>query len=431
MKEKKVPRTEPLAIEPGLLATFRLLTAIRLGLTALASLENLGEGPLGRYHTLSPRMLLSLVDGIVLWLYLSWPALQRRMGRFYLPVALGLATVSPVIAQYTIPLHMVAINYRSIIRAWQLLPVLLIPLVMIAWQYNFRYVLGFCIGTLLLDIALVRIIVSPDRIAALLTLEGVQIPVLVGVVGVIVNRTAIFVAVGFMVNRLMKTQRTQRTALLEANLRLTHYAGALEQLTISRERNRLAREMHDTLAHTLSALAVQLGAVDALWDADPVEAHALLAQSLTVTRTGLTETRRALHDLRASPLDDLGLTLALRGLAESLTARNGLAVDVDIPPTLDDLPPAVEQCLYRVAQEALENVTRHAAAQHVVIRLERAAERVVLTVQDDGQGFDPATADTANHLGLRGMRERAEMVGGILAVESHPGQGTTVRLSIG
>jgi signal transduction histidine kinase len=136
-------------------------------------------------------------------------------------------------------------------------------------------------------------------------------------------------------------------------------------------------------------LAVQLGAVDTLWDDAPTEARALLAQSLAATRSGLTETRRALHDLRASPLDDVGLKLALETLTETLMAHHTLTIAVDIAPALDDLPPAVEQCLYRVAQEALENVTRHAAAQYVSVRLARTTEHILLTIHDDGRALTP------------------------------------------
>jgi signal transduction histidine kinase len=170
--------------------------------------------------------------------------------------------------------------------------------------------------------------------------------------------------------------------------------------------------------------------VDALWDDTPDEARTLLGHAHTATRNGLTETRRALHDLRASPLEDLGIGLALRSLAESVASRNGLAVAVDVPEQVEALSPAVEQCLYRVAQESLENVSRHAAAEHVVLRLAVDDERVTLTVSDDGQGFDPETVDLEQRLGLRGMRERAEMVGGTLAVETGVGKGTTVTLEI-
>ncbi|MBN2002791.1 MAG: sensor histidine kinase [Anaerolineae bacterium] len=418
-------------IEPGLLHVFRLLTTIRLGLALFSTLELVAGPTLGmREHVTAYWVFLSLLDTLVLLAYLSWPRLQRWMGRFYLPIAILISVVGPVAIQYTLRMQKIPVDYRDIIRAWQLLPILLIPLVITAWQYAFRYVIAFSFGTMFLDMLIMRLLVPVERVSIILNLKGVQIPVLVGIMGVLVNRTTVFVAVGFMVNRLMKTQREQRAALLSANTQLTHYAGTLEHLTVSRERNRLARELHDTLAHTLSGLAVQLDAVDALWETDPVEARALLGQSLAATRSGLTETRRALQDLRASPLDDLGLTLALETLATATAARAGLEAEVHLVEYRDGLTSAVEQCLYRVAQEALENVARHANASHVTLTLARQDAHVTLTVYDDGQGFDLTGAVQDDHLGLRGMQERAAMAGGALAIESAPGQGTTVRLEI-
>jgi len=417
-------------IEPGLLPVFRLLTAIRLGLTALASLEGFGGGPFADRQFGRATAVYGIVDVALLLGYLSWPRLQKWLGRAYLPLGILLASAGPILIQHLVRQPADPVGMRDVLSAWQLLPALLIPLFIVAWQYDFRRVLLFSIGTTVVDAILTRWLIPVESIRNAILSDSSYALMFFGVMGVLINRMTIFIAVGFMVTRLMRTQREQRAALLQANVKLTNYATALEQLTTSRERNRLARELHDTLAHTLSALAVQLGAVDALWDTDEVEAQHLLEQSLAVTRSGLTETRRALHDLRASPLEDLGIALALRALAESAAARNGIAVDVEVAEHLEALSPAEEQCLYRVAQEALENVSRHAAARHVTVRLDSAARAITLTISDDGQGFDLAAAGVEQRLGLRGMRERADMVGGTLAVESAVGQGTTVKLTI-
>jgi len=419
------------AIEPGLLHVFRLLATIRVGLTLFSTLEMVGRSRIGLQEPLTPYwIVLSLLDTLILLAYLSWSRLQRWLGRFYLPLAILIATIGPVAVQYTLRMQKVPVDYRDILRAWQLLPILLIPLVITAWQYAFRYVLGFSIGTMFLDMLIIRLLVPAERVSIILDLKGIQIPLLAGIMGVLINRTIVFVAVGFMVNRLMKTQREQRAALLSANAQLTHYATTLEHLTVSRERNRLARELHDTVAHTLSGLAVQLDAADALWETSPAEARTLLGQSLSATRDGLTETRRALQDLRAAPLEDLGLRLALETLVNASATRSGLAAEVHLAEYNDSLAPAVEQCVYRVAQEALENVIRHADASRVTVTLACHETHAALIVQDDGHGFDPAGAAQDDHLGLRGMQERAAMVGGKLTVESAPGQGATVRLEI-
>jgi two-component system sensor histidine kinase UhpB len=192
----------------------------------------------------------------------------------------------------------------------------------------------------------------------------------------------------------------------------------------------MARELHDTLAHTLSGLSVQLETVKAYWDVDPTTAQRLLDKSLAATRDGLQETRRALKSLRASSLDDLGLLLAVRQLAESAAARANLHLDLVLPTTLPTLPAAVEQCLYRVAQEAIANVVHHANARTLTVHLTYSNTDCVLTVQDDGLGFDPHHTNQAGHFGLTGMRERAALAGGNLVIESRRDAGTKVQLRI-
>jgi signal transduction histidine kinase len=155
----------------------------------------------------------------------------------------------------------------------------------------------------------------------------------------------------------------------------------------------------------------------------------MLDQATATTRSGLTEARRALHALRAKPLEDLGLALALSTLAESVAARTGLTLDLDIQHHLEQMAPDVEQCIYRVEQEALTNVARHAGARSLRVALTRENGALRLTIADDGHGFDP-TAANGTHYGLKGLRERAEMIGATLEVHSRPQQGTTVRLKI-
>jgi signal transduction histidine kinase len=226
----------------------------------------------------------------------------------------------------------------------------------------------------------------------------------------------------------MQRQRDQRQSLIEANRQLRHYAATLEQLAITQERNRMSRELHDTLAHTLSGLAVQLEAACSLWQSAPERSYAMLQDSLLATRTGLTESRNAIQALRASLLEDLGLTLALRNLAENAASRSEATLNLELPPNLEKLAPDVEQCIFRVAQEALENIVRHAEARHITIQLARKNTCLILSVSDDGQGFDPAQVDTQKSFGLKGLRERVTMFTGDLQIYSQEGQGTTIRL---
>jgi signal transduction histidine kinase len=330
-----------------------------------------------------------------------------------------IAALGPILGQHLNTAWYTATDVFVLAGAWQLVVVLFLPLVLIAWQYDFHWVLRFSVATALLDAGLTVLAASVS------SWGGIHL-----LISIIFIRTVLYIIVGYMITRLVASQRQQRQALSEANTQLTHYAATLEQLSISRERNRLARELHDTLAHTLSGLAIQLEAVDAAWETDLDAAHTLLEQSLTATRSGLTETRRALQALRASPLEDLGLLLAIRTLAESLATRAGLTLDLHLPDKMDNLSPPVEQCVYRITQESLANVDRHANARQISVQLERASQHLTLTIVDDGQGFVPDEINTENHLGLKGMKERAEMVGGSLVVASESGQGTKICLTI-
>jgi len=228
----------------------------------------------------------------------------------------------------------------------------------------------------------------------------------------------------------MRAQRKQRQELAEANLKLVRHAAALEQLTISRERNRLARELHDTLAHTLSALVVQIDALFAVWEPIPDKARGMLEQILDTTRSGLDETRRALDALRASPLEEMGLALAVRSLAEDLADRSALELELDIHEDWDELPPEVEQTYYRVAQEALENIAKHANANKLTLTLSGNSDNLNLTIRDDGHGFTSQEVSEKRQLGLQGMQERAELIDAHLTIDGQTGEGSIVRLKM-
>jgi signal transduction histidine kinase len=164
---------------------------------------------------------------------------------------------------------------------------------------------------------------------------------------------------------------------------------------------------------------------------DPDRAQALLGNSLKAIREGLSETRRALLELRAQPLEDLGLALAVQSLAESYASRFDIQIEQDIDHDLGDYPIEVQQCVYRIAEEALANVANHAQAQHTWVTLKRDRDQLQLIVQDDGRGFDPGIPGDEDHYGLLGMQERAEMIGGSLAIESQVGIGTQISFSYG
>jgi signal transduction histidine kinase len=240
--------------------------------------------------------------------------------------------------------------------------------------------------------------------------------------------TVAFAAMG--IGWLLQQQREQKAALAAANQTLAAFAATTEQLAISRERNRMARELHDTLAHSLSAVTVQLEAIQALWSVNAESARTMLASALENARSGLTEARRALKALRASPLDEEGLNVAIGNLARTAAARANLELDLNTLPDGTRLRSDQEHFLYRVAQEAMANVVRHAQATRLQVALERGQGELTLTVTDNGIGFDRAGVDSCSHFGLKGMQERADALGGRLMVESGRGRGTAVRVTI-
>jgi signal transduction histidine kinase len=206
------------------------------------------------------------------------------------------------------------------------------------------------------------------------------------------------------------------------------------QLLRSREeeRARLARDLHDRPIQALVGLNLQLGLLLAGGD-NPSLAEALKDMRAEV-RQLLGDLRQVCVELRPPMLDALGLGAALRALAGDWSAQSGVEMRLELPPdaTLRPLPDEVAVNLYRVVQEALSNVIRHAEARQVTIQLAWEDSRLILTVHDDGRGFVVPTAfqglAAQGHFGLVSMQERVELVGGVLTVESAPGWGTTVRV---
>ncbi len=383
-----------------------------------------------------------LVNGLAALVFLGlayWSALERWLKKAYLPLALAWIVGLPLVMN---SLMLSGFQSGPMFSpegmALRQLPVLFVALVITAWQYGLAGVIVFSGLTVLLELFLV-IFVSPLIVFVSVapppstphefsptSFRSVDMFIVLALV-----RTVSFMVVGTFFSQLINRLRLQQRSLADANARLTHYASTLESLTVSRERNRMAHELHDTLAHSLTALSVQLETVKAYWSVDNQKSRELLDQSLTATRSGLEETRRALKSLRATPLEEMGLRLALRQLAESAAKRGSLDLELALPDPLPYLSPDVEQCIYRIAQESIENALAHAGAKHLTVNLALESQSIMLTVRDDGKGFDPARAEKAGHFGLMGMRERAEIAGGTLSVDSNPGDGTTVTLTIG
>ena len=200
------------------------------------------------------------------------------------------------------------------------------------------------------------------------------------------------------------------------------------ELAASQERAHLARELHDSVTQALFSMGLTLRTLELLLETDPDLARGKLAELRELQKDALAEMRTLIFELRPSSLESDGLVQALRTHATAVQRRTGLIIVVDAEP-IDRLPLPVEEALYRIGQEALHNVVKHANAANATIRIVREADRVRLSVTDDGGGFEPESVPRG-HLGLIGMRQRVELVGGELRVESRPGQGTTIEATV-
>ena len=319
---------------------------------------------------------------------------------------------------------------------WDAIFFLIIPLVFIAWQFSLKHVIIYCLVVMIADFAPMlfeqnrNLVIVTNIVSSKIGIVSQQRMDIFFVVADFLGsfaRSVILGIVGWIENRLVTLQRTQHDQLVIANKKLKKYALTSEKLAQTQERNRLARELHDTLAHTLSSTSVQLEATKALFDRDPDQAKAMLTQTLINTKHGLTETRRALVDLRSSELEAYGLTQAIKNLVNSASERGGFTPEFHLDKGMDVLPDEITHCIYRIVQEAVENVLRHANASHAIISLLAESSQIKLTISDNGNGFNPDKTKK-EQLGIRGMRERVEMLGGKFNIVSDLKKGTEITI---
>jgi signal transduction histidine kinase len=405
------------------LRIFRLILVIQLAFLALSALAVLGLRGWPRWGGVlraTPILLLAL-------LFLP-PWLERVLGRYFLALGLTLTVIfsslemayvsSGWLANRLVTLGLPPEIVQQLTAAPPIEPFffLLIPLVLMAWGYGRR---GALLGSTLaaaLHLGIGFWASAEDEYPGLFLASALA-------------RIALLYIVPLLVSFLAERERQQHAELEAAHQRLRRHAATVEQLATSRERNRLARELHDTLAHSLSALSVQLEALRTLLANDPVAAQKAVDDLAALAKRGLEESRQAIQALRFDRVQTLGLEGALRDELQAFQVRTGVQTDLSVSGQEPDLTTEEAQTLYRIAEEALTNVERHAAAHTVAVRLACGVDRVDLVVRDDGLGFDPAAVD-ANRYGLTGMRERAAMVGAALEVHSRPGGGTEIWCSL-
>ncbi|MGD8604634.1 MAG: sensor histidine kinase [Anaerolineales bacterium] len=217
------------------------------------------------------------------------------------------------------------------------------------------------------------------------------------------------------------------SALEGANQRLRKLAVSADELATTKERNRLAREIHDSLGHYLTVVNVQLEAARSVFDSDPQAALNALSKAQALTREGLQEVRRSVAALRASPLEGRPLSEAITDLLAQCQEA-GLVADLELAGQPFSLPSQVEHTLYRAAQECLSNVRRHARASRLDVRLEYQPTMVTLRVGDNGVGFN--LMQEQEGYGLAGLRERLLLLDGKLLIQSERSEGTKVEVSI-
>jgi signal transduction histidine kinase len=403
---------------------FRLLLLFQLlflGLTIIAALAFF-RGPVG------PALLLRAAPLLILALLFLPPWLEKPLGKYFLAAGLGLEILfaslesitraaglpEAVLTQAGVPPGL--IDTLAMAPAVEPFLFVIIPLVLLAWGYGRQGALLGSTWAAILHLYLGLWTWPPgENPVAFLAPASMRITLLY--------------LVPFLVSVLAERQRTQHAELEAAHQRLRRHAATVEQLAVSRERNRMARDLHDTLAHSLSALIVQLEALRTLVKHDPGATVGALDEVTEVARHGLEESRQAIQALRTGPVEELGLTGALRDRLRALQERTGIHADLRVAGQARDLTDQEVDTLFRIAEEALANVERHSQAQNVRVRLEYAANRTELTVIDDGLGFDPEGVDPDRY-GLAGMQERAGMIDAELVVSSNPGGGTRVWCSL-
>ena len=226
--------------------------------------------------------------------------------------------------------------------------------------------------------------------------------------------------------RVAAREREARSSLGEANRLLMENAAQIEELAVTRERNRLAREIHDSLGHYLTVVNVQIGAAQAIFDQDSKRALDHLSNAQTLTQEGLAEVRRSVAALRTSPIQSRPLLEALTKLVAQWKGT-GMVVDFSVSGSVRPLSPQADLTLYRSAQEALTNVSKHGHTNEAKVTIAYGeAKTVLLCVEDNGVGSN----DLGSGFGLLGVRERAQQLGGRVQIHTASGKGFILKVEL-
>lgn len=232
----------------------------------------------------------------------------------------------------------------------------------------------------------------------------------------------ILIFVLLLINALL-SERESREKLAIANDQLRKYALRIEDQATLQERNRIAREIHDSLGHALTGLNLQLEGALKLWQTNPPQAQNFLAEAKRLGSAALQAVRQSVSTLRSDPLQNQPLEAAIAQLVQEFQRTTGVKPVCEIERSRS-LPPEVNATIYRIVQESLTNICKYAAATTVLIRLTTTSTQLLLTIQDNGRGFQ--TAENKTGFGIQGMRERTAALGGQFKLESQLGAGCQI-----
>jgi two-component system sensor histidine kinase UhpB len=232
---------------------------------------------------------------------------------------------------------------------------------------------------------------------------------------------------GLSIENVRLYQEVQERERILAEL-LDQVVGAQEA-----ERQRIARELHDATGQSLTAIALGLRGVETVLESNPPVAVEQVRELRSFSTDALGELRQIIADLRPSQLDDLGLVPALQWYVQEFEKRYAVRTEFVVEGTRSRLPPEYETVLFRITQEALSNVARHADASHASVGLVINQAQVGMTIRDDGRGFDlekTLRSDRRAGWGLLGIQERTLLLGGRYEIDSKPGRGTYIRVTV-
>jgi signal transduction histidine kinase len=238
----------------------------------------------------------------------------------------------------------------------------------------------------------------------------------------------------FLVSMLVNTLRSERQAqddLTVAHNQLRQYAFQAEELAAVQERNRIARDIHDSLGHALTALNVQLQTAVLLWQEQPIRAEPFVQRARQLGITAMQEVRKSVQALRREDNSEPLLTETIAALVNDFRQGSGIDAQLHIHAHLPDIPvsPAIVKALYRIVQEALTNIYKYAQATAVAVEIETTADNLRLIVVDNGRGFDQSSTSSTG-FGLQGMQERIATLSGTFALDTEPGRGCRIHVEV-